>query len=183
MSSATNANPTILASNILPGYDVSGHQYSVAVRLVNVQTDNSVTPGVVYGDLVANLPSGIGLTSEYPVGATPVGSSSGNQSNATATATLPGVSGKTTYIKGFHVTGSGATIGLGVILTVTGLLAGTFSYVYTATAGAILANTPLLVLFGDGLPASSTNTPIVVSCPALGLGNLNNVVNAWGYQL
>jgi hypothetical protein len=179
VSPPSDANPSISYGLRVPGYDPITNQVGIAIRAANLVTDPDTS--IVYGDFFFS--GNVFLSSEYPSGAIPVGASSGNQPNATATVTLPGTSGKTTYIKGFHVTGSGATVGLGVILTVTGLLAGTFSYVYTATAGAILANTPLLILFGDGLPASAANTSIVVSCPALGLGNLNNVVNAWGYQL
>jgi len=46
---------------ILPGYDASGHQICVALRLTNVATDATVTPNVVYGDLAVNAtPSGTG---------------------------------------------------------------------------------------------------------------------------
>lgn len=119
----------------------------------------------------------------YPRGASPITSSSGNVANATATATLAGASGKTTYITGFQVSGAGATLGLPVIVTVVGLISGTNSYIYSAVAGVLLENTPLFIQFDPPVPASATNTSIVVSCPALGAGNTNNVVNAQGYQL
>jgi hypothetical protein len=118
-----------------------------------------------------------------PAVAIPLHSSSGNQANATATATLAGVALKTTYITGFEVTGAGATAGLPVIVTVTGVLGGTLSYIYTAATGATLANTPLQVEFPEPVPASAVNTAIVVSCPALGLGATNNAVVAHGFQL
>lgn len=119
----------------------------------------------------------------YPNGATPITASSGNVANATASATLPGASSVTTYITGFQVTGSGATVGLPVIVTVTNLVSGTNSYIYSAVAGVLLENQALIVKFDPPVPANAANTSIVVSCPALGTGNTNNVVNAQGYQL
>jgi hypothetical protein len=184
MTAPSNGNPLIPAADIMPGYDPIGHTYSTALHLTNVQIDTAVTPNVLYGDLVASVtfPSGLGITSDYPVGATPINATSGVKANATATATLPGTGGVTTYITGFDVTGSGATVGLPVTVTASNLQAA-LSWIYTATAGALLANTPLSIRFDPPLPATGQNTAIVVSCPALGLGNLNNVVNAYGYQL
>jgi hypothetical protein len=125
----------------------------------------------------------VGQSSEYPIGATPITASSGNKANAIATATLAASSGVTTYITGFEVTGSGATLGLPVIVTVSNIITGTMSYIYGAIAGVLTNNTPLIIQFTKAIPANATNTTIVVSCPALGLGNTNNVVNAHGYQL
>lgn len=119
----------------------------------------------------------------YPSAATPLTAASGNVANAAAAATLAGTSGKTTYITGFEITGSGATLGAAVTVTVTGTISGTLSYTYAAIAGALLANTPLVVEFPVAIPASATNTAIVVSCPALGGGNTNNTTVAHGYQL
>lgn len=185
MSSMSAANPNISMADMVLGYDPVGHQGMVVLRLTNVTTDTSVTPNVVYGDLVANVtfPTSFPSSSDYPAGATPVNATSGVKANAVATATLPASgSTTTTYIAGFDVSGSGATVGLPVTVTVSNLQAA-LSYIYTATAGAILANSPLSVRFDPPLPANAANTAIAVSCPALGLGNLNNVVNAYGYQL
>jgi hypothetical protein len=124
-----------------------------------------------------------GSSSDYPAGANVFSSSSGNKANATATATLSGAVGKTTYVSGFEVTGSGATTALVVIVTMTGINGGTQSYIYSAVAGVLVENTPLIVEFSKPLPASATNTAISVSCPALGAGSTNNVVNIHGYQL
>lgn len=132
----------------------------------------------------ANISNTAGLfVNPYANGATPITATSGNVANATATATLAGTSGKTTYITGFQVTGSGATLGLPVIVTVTNLVSGTNSYIYSAVAGVLLENSELVITFNPAVPASAANTSIVVSCPALGMGNTNNVVNAQGYQL
>ena len=120
---------------------------------------------------------------DYPANAVPITASSGNQANATAAATLAAQAGKTTYITGFEVTGTGATGVLVVTVTVTNTVSGTLSYTYVFVAGVTTANTPLIVQFSKAIPASAANTTIVVSCPASGLGGTNNVVNAHGYQL
>lgn len=119
----------------------------------------------------------------YSSDATPVIASSGNVAAAVATATLTSAAGKTAYITGFSVTGSGATAGLPVSVTVTGILGGTLTFTYVAATGALLANEPLLIAFPAPLPASAVNTNIVVSCPSLGAGNTNNTVVAYGYRI
>lgn len=126
----------------------------------------------------------VAQTSSYPSGATVVVATSGSVAASTATATLAGTSGKTTYISGFSVTGSGATVGTVVNVTVTNLIGSvTFTYPVAAVAGVLGMNTPLIVSFPNPIPASASNTSIVVSCPSLGTGNTNNAVNVFGYQL
>ena len=121
--------------------------------------------------------------SPYPAGATALTASSGNVAAATAVATLAAAAGKTTYITGFAITGSGATAGLPVSVTVTGIITGTLTYTYAATAGAAVANTPLIVNFPVPIPGNAINTAIVVSCPTLGAGNTNNSAVAYGFQM
>lgn len=118
-----------------------------------------------------------------PSGALALAASSGNVANAVAAATLVAVAGKTAYLTGFEVTGAGATAGLPVSVTVTGLLGGTLTFTYAAAAGVLVANQPLIIQFPIPLPASAVNTNIVVSCPALGAGNTNNTVSAHGFNL
>lgn len=120
--------------------------------------------------------------SALPAG-TPISAASGNVANASAVATLAGVAGKTTYITGFEATSSGATVGLPVTVTVTGLLSGTLSYTFAFVPGVLLASTPLTIEFPQPLPASATNTAIVVTLPAGGAGNTNATVTAHGFQL
>lgn len=118
-----------------------------------------------------------------PSTVTPLTASSGNVANATASATLAGAAGKTTYLQGFTVSGAGATVGLPVTVTITGTVSGTLHFTYSASAGVLVANVPLVMNFPMAIPASATNTSIVVSCPALGVGNTNNAVIAYGYQV
>lgn len=119
-----------------------------------------------------------------PLNQVPVTSaSSGNVAAAVATATLAAVVGKTMYITGFEITSSGATLGAVVAPTVTGVLGGTLTYIYTAVAGVLLGNPPLMVTFNPPLQASAVATAIVVSCPSLGAGNTNATVVAHGYAV
>lgn len=112
---------------------------------------------------------------------TPLIAGSGNVANASAAATLTGTATTTVYIAGFEITGSGATAGLPVTVTIAGLLGGTRSYTYSFVAGVLVANVPLIVQFDSPLPASAVNTAIVVTCPASGTGGTNNTVVAHGF--
>ncbi|HMD82603.1 MAG TPA: hypothetical protein VKE92_14910 [Anaerolineales bacterium] len=121
--------------------------------------------------------------SEIPYGAVPITAASGNVANGSAVATLAASSTKTTYITGFEVTSGGATGGLNVIVTVTGTVTGTLSYIHTFPAGAAVPANPLIVTFATPIPASAVNTTIVVTLPAGGAGNTHAAVVAHGYQL
>jgi hypothetical protein len=110
--------------------------------------------------------------------------SSGNVAAGVATATLPAVTGRTNFLTGFEITGTGATVGAAVTVTVTNLIGGvTASYTYASATGATVANTPLIVQFPEPIPASAVNTAIAVSCPSIGAGSTNNTVVAHGYYL
>lgn len=119
----------------------------------------------------------------YPAGSTPVSAASGNVANAAAVATLAGAAGVTTYISGFEITGGGATAASLVAATVAGLIGGTATYIVGVVAGAAAPNTPLLVKFNPPIPASAENTAIVVTVPALGVGNTNSAVVAHGFRV
>lgn len=121
--------------------------------------------------------------SHLPNGATPVSASSGTVAAATATATIPALSGRILYLAGFHLTGTGATTALAVAPTVTGTITGTLTFAWAAAAGVLVQNTPLAVMFDPPLSASAAGIPIVVSCPTLGSGNTNTAVVAHGYYL
>lgn len=117
----------------------------------------------------------------FPDGSTVVSASSGNVAAAVAAATIPAVVAKTNYLTGFAISGAGATAGLPVTVTITGVLGGTQSYTYVAAAGVLVANVPLVITFPYPLQATGTNVAIVVSCPSLGIGNTNNTTVAYGY--
>jgi len=119
----------------------------------------------------------------YPSGRVALSAGSAVVANAAAVATLTGTASTLVHISGVEITGAGSTAGLPVTVTITGLLGGTRSYIYTFATGALLPNTPLILTFTPPLPASAVNTPIVVSCPAGGTGNTANVANAHGFYL
>jgi hypothetical protein len=119
----------------------------------------------------------------YPAQATPVHAASGNVAAAATTATLAGTAAKTTYITGFEVTGAGATAASVIVITVTGLLGGTETYILAIPAGATVGVTPLVVQFSLPVPASAVNTAIVVNVPSFGAGSTNAAVVAHGFQL
>ena len=111
---------------------------------------------------------------------TPVSASSGNVANATATATIAAVVDRTNYLCGVVFGPGFATAGASVAATITGLTGGTLTM--TANAGPSFAP-PVTVPFTTCLRASAANTAITASMPALGAGNTNASVSAWGYQL
>lgn len=118
--------------------------------------------------------------------AIPLAATSGNVAAAIATATLPALPGRMTYITGFQVTGAGATAPSVVDVTVGNLgVPGStiLHYELTVATGATIGNQPLIVNFDPPLPATGINTTISVVCPSLGAGGTNNCVNAMGYYL
>ena len=119
----------------------------------------------------------------YPPGSTPVASASGNVANATATATLAGAVGRTTYVTGFQITSAGATSAGVVTATLAGVIGGTIAYTYGTVAGTSAANPIFDVQFTNPLPASATNTAIVLTLPALGAGNLFTTISLQGFQI
>jgi len=133
--------------------------------------------------LVSDIGIPFSASNPFPYGGSSLTATSGNIANASAVATLAAAAGKTTCITGFDITGTGATVGLPVIVTVAGLLGGSITFTYAAMAGALIFNAPLQVRFPAPIPASAVNTAITVTCAALGLGATNNVVNAYGLQI
>lgn len=140
------------------------------------------------GNELRHVPVVYTLGSPYPTAsdgtdATAVTAGSGNVANSVASGSIPAVAGKTAYISGFDINGSGATAGLIVNPTLAGIISGTRTFAYGAAAGALVMNSPLSVRFNPPIPASAVNTAITVSCPALGAGNTNNAVNLYGFYI
>jgi hypothetical protein len=158
-----------------------GKDNAVGVEIANIGNDSGGTER-------RHVPAFVPLSAPYPLGAdgsdaTPVTAGSGNVANASAVATIPAVAGKTAYISGFDIVGAGATAALIVSPTLAGIISGTRTYAYGAVAGAALMNQLLCVRFNPAIPASAVNTAIVVTCPALGAGNLFNTAHAYGYYV
>jgi hypothetical protein len=115
------------------------------------------------------------------LGVTPLCTGSGNQPNAVAIATLTPTATTCAYLCGLIATGSGATSAKPVVVTVDGLLGGTRSFCYGFIQPIAAVNTPLILNFDPPLSAADINTPIVVTVPAGGVGNLNSMVTAYGF--
>src|SRR6266571_6283605 len=104
-----------------------GNSQTIWVRYTNV------APNWAYGEL---LPKG-----DYPPGAVPITATTGNMANFNDSAHLAAASGKTTYISGFEVSGSGATGALVVTVSVNNTVSGNMLYTYVFVAGVKTANT------------------------------------------
>ena len=101
-------------------------------------------------------------------------------------ATLAATAGKTNYLEGFDISGSGATTAVVIEVTIGGL-ASAMKYEFGVAAGATANVNPLApgyysVRFPEPLPASGVNVAITVTVPTFGAGNLNAAVTAFGFQ-
>ena len=116
-------------------------------------------------------PSGCVPQGTYSMSGTVVGAGTGT--TGAVTATLAGVTGKTTYICGVQVssTGSGASA-----VTVTPLGTGVATFTYQLTAPGNFS-----MLYNPCVPANAQNTAITVTSGANGTATAVDV-NAWGYQ-
>jgi hypothetical protein len=115
-----------------------------------------------------------------------IGVGSTNTGNAQVVATLAATAGKTNYLEGFDISGSGATAGVAIEVSIAGLSGGTIKYEFAVIAGALLAAFPapgyISIRFPQPIPASGVNTAITVTVPAFGAGNTNAAVAAYGFQ-
>ena len=147
-------------------------QFRTRIATAITGTGNVV---VTHASSSANMPDPLTVgidtgTVPYNQAQTPAGAGLTGAAAAIAPA-LAAVAGKTNYVTGFEVTGGGATAASLVTATLTGLAAGTFSYVIAVPAGATLGVAPLVVEFNPPLPASAVNTAITLNLPSLGAGN------------
>lgn len=127
------------------------------------------------------LPSPVsGASPSFPSGATPITASAVGTTAAT-TATLAGVSGKTTYLCGFSIRANATAAATGNA-TVTGTITGTLNFTqWTAPLASGVGVTEPSI--GPAcIPASAANTGIAVVSAAPGSGGTVSV-SAWGYQL
>lgn len=113
----------------------------------------------------------------------------GNVTNgANVNVALPAVVGKTNWVTGFDLSGSGATGASQIDVTLTGVSGGTPHFGFTIPAGVNLA-APLGVAGPvvsvrfppPGLPANATNQAITLVVPGFGSGNLETSATLYGY--
>lgn len=162
-------------------YFLAGLLFLLSVPAANAQTaicfksavGNGCTPVSGANPLPVTVGTGI-----LPTGAVQI-TGSGTGTTAATTATLAGTSGKTTYICGFTIN-STATAGITGTATVTGTITGTLSFVQGVGTSPVVST--LTVPISPCIPASGSNTDIVVHSVAASSGGVTSVV-ANGYQL
>jgi len=101
--------------------------------------------------------------------------------NGIMTVSIAALAGKTTYISGMVITGSGATAASVITVTITNTVTQTMNYNIVIPAGVTTTITPLVVSFVPSIPANAVNTIITVTVPAFGAGNTNAAVSIWGF--
>lgn len=158
------------------------HNKSSSVRSQDARSnENDMEENLAYGMVWNGTSWDRSRAAPYQLAQTPLIAGSGNVANAAAAATLTGTASTTVYLAGIEMTASGATAGLPVTCTITGLLGGTRSYTFVYAVGALIPSPPLMVEYLPPLPAAAINTPIVASCPAGGIGNTNATMVAHGF--
>jgi hypothetical protein len=108
-------------------------------------------------------------------------SASATGANTAIAPSLPAVAGKTNYLTSFTVTADGATTGLAGSVTLTGVLGGTQTFIFTWPAGVTVNAAPITIAFPWPLPASAANTAITLNVPAGGAGNTLTVATLTGF--
>lgn len=120
----------------------------------------------------------------YPAGATAANATSGVVAAGTASAAITGVASKFTYITGIQFTSSGASAAASVDCTVSDGTTTLFHFTASALAGVNLGNPDKIYNFvGSPLVSGATGRTMTASCPSLGAGNTNEVMNIQGYAL
>lgn len=100
---------------------------------------------------------------------------------------LPATPGKTNYLEGFEISGSGATAASVIEVNITGLNGGTLYYELPIVAGVTLAAFPLIgpvyaIHFPEPIPATGVNVAITLNVPSFGAGNTASSATLYGFQ-
>lgn len=106
---------------------------------------------------------------------------SGNVANATATATLAANATQKWFLTGFMIDVTGATVGVVVSATITGLAGGTITLPVVFPTGVTVDGTRRSIVFNPPIPASTVNTALTLTVPAGGSGNTNASGHLFGY--
>ncbi len=148
-------------------------------ELVSVQGEKTLLPvgvddqGNVYVNVINDpLPVNAGATL-IPIVTSAIAAPGGS-----ATLTLPGTPGKTTFLRGFTISGRSVGTIVTVQVTISGLFA-TLTYFFTMdkTGQAVIRD-----FYGEqGLPALAPNMPITLTYPAVP-GTAQTGLVMWGYQ-
>lgn len=87
--------------------------------------------------------------------------------------TVPATPNAVNQVSGFTVSGTGATAGSTIVITLAGVQGGTQSYEYVVPAGVTTAAPTLSISFNPPIQASGPNTAITLTVPSFGAGNTN----------
>jgi hypothetical protein len=145
---------------------------AISSNSVTVQINSSFFPVsplsvVVPAGNVGLQPAGGPNTQQTQVTSSSTGGAQANN------CTLAAVAGKTNYVTGFEVTGSGATGASVLSITLTGTISGTLNFTLAIPAGVTAGVTPLNVEFAQPIAASGVNQAITLNVPSFGAGNTN----------
>jgi hypothetical protein len=142
-------------------------------------------------DLPARLAPSLGVRSaELVAGQAPVASpgigltpqnSSNSAANAQFTLTFAAVANRTNFVTGFEVTYGGATAATSVVVTLSGVVGGTQSWLVAVPAVPASGVNSFVVEFTYPLQAAGPNTAMVLTVPAAGAGNTNATASMHGY--
>jgi hypothetical protein len=118
---------------------------------------------------------------------TPIVKSASSGGAAQITPALPATVGKTNYLEGFDISGSGATAASVIEVNIAGINGGTIYYELPIVAGVNLAAFPLSgpvysVRFPEPIPATGANVAITLTVPSFGAGNTNSSATLFGFQ-
>lgn len=148
-------------------------------------TSPSVGAGIPVGTTTGIVGGGSSSSSgPYPKNATPVTATSGTVANATASAILAGVPGKTYYITGFEVINDGATAGTTVVasLSPVGGGAGSYNFPVVIQPKATAPTAPIIVEFTVPIPGV-LSSGITLTVPAFGAGSTESMCFLHGYYM
>jgi hypothetical protein len=104
-----------------------------------------------------------------------------NGTTGTVATTIAALAGKTIYLTGLEVTGTGATAATVSTVTVVNSSTTIGNYYVIVPAGATSSITPLIIEFTTPLVALAPGTSMVVQATAFGAGATNVGVSVHGY--
>lgn len=150
----------------------------------NLASLSNAPSNAAYPDGSAAFPIGV-AQAPYPVGATPLAFTFTTNTATLMTAQFVGASGRTVYMTGFQITGTGATATSVIVVSTTNFIA-TQNWYLVIPAGVALPVVPggiFAVSFNPPLPANALGVWPQVNVPGFGAGNTSAAINIQGYMI
>lgn len=104
-----------------------------------------------------------------------------SNANGSFSVTLPAVAGKTNYVTGIIISGSGATAAAAKYAVLSGVGPYDMYLHLTVPAGVADSSVVLNLQFAKPLPATAANQAISLLVPAFGAGNTLESAIIWGF--